>query len=276
MASEPAPRQGGAGSRSAARTQGRATSFAQASFALSKRWWWQLKRTPMEVVVALAQPTLWLILFGNLFSQSGLVTGSSYISFMTAGVVVMTVFNAALNGGAQILFDRETGMLHRLLATPIPPSAVLWSRLLYVLSITTLQALVILLVAMALGVRIESGLVGLAMVLVTGIFLGIGITAVSMGLAFVVRHHGQWFSIIGFVSLPLLFASNALAPLEAMPAWLQTISRLNPMTYAVSVARQLVLEGIDWGAIFSAFAVLGLFGFAMALLALRLARRAVD
>ncbi len=50
----------------------------------------------MEVVVALAQPTLWLILFGNLFSQSGLVTGSSYISFMTAGVVVMTVFNAAL------------------------------------------------------------------------------------------------------------------------------------------------------------------------------------
>jgi ABC-2 type transport system permease protein len=253
-----------------------ATPFLQASLALSKRWWWQLKRTPLEVVVALAQPALWLVLFGNLFAKSGVVTGTSYIAFMTAGVVIMTVFNAALNGGAQILFDRETGMLHRLLAAPIPPGAILWSRFVYVLGLTSFQALVIILVASLLGVRIASGVTGLVLILATGILLGVGITALSMALAFTFKHHGQWFSVIGFVSLPLLFASNALAPFEAMPGWLQVLTRFNPMTYAISAARQLILEGFDLVVIASMAAALLSFDVVMILLALAAMRRALE
>ncbi|HEX7002651.1 MAG TPA: ABC transporter permease [Trueperaceae bacterium] len=243
---------------------------------MSKRWWWQLKRTPLEIVVALAQPALWLVLFGNLFANSGVVTGTSYIAFMTAGVVIMTVFNAALNGGAQILFDRETGMLHRLLAAPIPPGAVLWSRFFYVLGLTTFQALVILLVASLLGVRIASGVAGLVLVLATGILLGIGVTALSMALAFTFKHHGQWFSVIGFVSLPLLFASNALAPVEAMPRWLQLLTTFNPMTYAISAARQLILEGFDWWVMTTMASALLSFDIVMILVALAAMRRALD
>jgi ABC-2 type transport system permease protein len=230
----------------------------------------------MEIVVALAQPTLWLILFGHLFAETELLAETNYISFMTAGVVIMTVFNAALNGGAQILFDRETGFLHRLLATPIHPGAILWSRFAYVLGLTSFQALIILFVASLMGVSLTSGIPGLLLILITGILLGVGITAISMGLAFTFRHHGQWFSVIGFVSLPLLFASNALAPLDVMPSWLQTIARLKPMTYAITSVRHLILNGIDWRLLTSMASSLAVFDLVAMAFALAAMRRALD
>lgn len=253
-----------------------ATHSLRATLALSKRWWWRLKRTPLSLVVALAQPVVWLVLFGHLFAEADIVQGYTYIAFMTAGIVVMTVFNGALNGGVEILFDRETGMLRRLLAAPIPPGAVLWSRFAYVLGLTTLQALAILLIASLLGVRIAAGAWGLALVLITGILLGIGITALSMALAFTFKNHGQWFAVIGFVSLPLLFASNALAPLHVMPTWLRFVAELNPMTYAISSVRALILTGLAWEVLLPMSGVLILFGLAAIALALAALRRALD
>lgn len=174
------------------------------------------------------------------------MTEHSYIAFMTAGVLVMTVFNAALSGGVEILFDRETNVLQRLIASPIHPGAIFTSRFVFVISLATGQAAIILLVALILGVRVASGLLGLLLILATGILLGIGIMVISVTLALILRGHGPFFSIIGFVSLPLLFASNALAPLDVMPPWFRTVALLTPMTYAVSAVRVLVLEGVDW------------------------------
>lgn len=250
-------------------------TFRTATLALSKRWWWRLERTPLSIVITLAQPVLWLVLFGNLFAHT-VTADHSYIAFMTAGVVVMTVFNAALNGGTEILFDRENGMLRRLLAAPIPPGAVLWSRFIFVLALTTLQAVVILLVAFLLGVPVAAGWGGLLLILLTGILLGTGVTALSMALAFIFSNHGQWFAVIGFVSLPLLFASNALAPLEAMPTWLQAVAQLNPMTYAINTTRGLILEGYDWTTTLSMAGALLVFDALMIAFALSAIRKALD
>ena len=267
---------GGGGEGPVPTLPARSTPFGQATWALSTRWWWRLKRTPLSIVVALAQPALWLVLFGNLFAKSGMVQGSSYIAFMTAGVVIMTVFNGALAGGVEVLFDRETGMLKRLMAAPIPPAALLWSRFAFVLGVSTAQGVLILLVAFLLGVRVASGLGGVALVLATGVLLGIGVTALSMALAFAFRNHAQWFAVTGFVGLPILFASNALAPLQAMPVWLRWITRANPMTYAIAGARGLILDGFDVGRLLTMTAALVVFDTAMVAIALVAMRRAID
>lgn len=252
------------------------TPFVRASVALTRRWLWRLKREPAGLVSSLLQPAVWLILFGHLFAEGAAVTGSSYIAFMTAGVIVMTVFNAALSGGVEILFDREANVLQRLIASPIPPASIFASRFVFVIGLASGQAGIILLVALMLGVRIASGLVGLSLILATGILLGIGITAISVALAMALRSHGPFFSIIGFVSLPLLFASNALAPLDVMPAWLRWLARLNPMTYAISAVRELILEGIDWSIVGSMSGVLIAFDVAMVVLCLWVMSRALD
>jgi len=221
------------------------TPFLTATWGLVRRWAWRLKRQPAALVVTLIQPAVWLILFGNLFRNNTVVPDYSYIAFMTAGVVMMTVFNGGLAGGVELLFDKENGMLRRLMAAPIPRVAILLSRVIFVAVLTAAQSLVILLCAYGFGVVTVSGLVGVAMILLTGMIFGVGVTALSLALVFSLRDHGQFFSILEFASLPLIFASTALAPLESMPPWLQLVAQLNPMTYAINSVRELILEGFD-------------------------------
>ena len=62
-------------------------------------------------------------------------------------------------------------------------------------------------------------------------------------LAYRVGNHGTFFAVTGFITLPLLFMSNAFVPLDAMPRWMEIIARLNPLTYAITAMRTLVLDG---------------------------------
>ena len=119
--------------------------------------------------------------------------------------------------------------------------------------------------AALLGVRLATGLPGLLAVLAIAGLFGIGVTALSMALAFALRGHSQFFAIIGFVSLPSVFVSNALVPLSQMPPWLASLAALNPMTYAIGAVRLLVLDGFFWGPTLSTGAVLA--GFDAAALA---------
>ncbi len=80
-----------------------------------------------------------------------------------------------------------------------------------------------------------------------------------MALAFALRGHAQFFAIVGFVSLPLLFASNALAPLDAMPGWLQLIAQANPMTYTITASRSLILDGLQPSLLLTTLAVIAAF-----------------
>ncbi|HEY8424556.1 MAG TPA: ABC transporter permease [Limnochordales bacterium] len=229
--------------------------------AFLRRWYWRLRREPVSIFAALAQPVLWLFLFGNLFRRAGVAAtaGGDYLAFMTAGVVVMTIVNAALAGGIEVMFDREQGLLARLLAAPIRPASVLVGRFLFVVIVTSLQAGVILAMARLMGVRPATGLPGVAGVLAIGVLLGAGVAVLSLSLAFRLRTHGEFFELIAFISLPLLFLSSALVPLEAMPGWMAAVARLNPMTYAIDAVRSLMLRGWATGLLAGVAGVLVLF-----------------
>jgi ABC-2 type transport system permease protein len=210
------------------------------------RWLARLRREPLAVAALLFQPMVWLLLFGHLLArmaQTAPVPGGSYLRFMAAGAVVMTTFNACLQGGVELLFDRESGFLVRMLAAPARRISIVTSRFGYLAALTGVQSAIILLAAWIMGVRYASGLAGIAACLGIGALFGAGITALSVGLAFALKSHGQFFPVIGFVSLPLTFASSALVPLALMPAWMRAVARLNPMTYAVDAVRDLILGG---------------------------------
>ncbi|MGH9894532.1 MAG: ABC transporter permease, partial [bacterium] len=159
------------------------------------------------------------------------------------GVVVMTVLNNGLAGGVDLLFDKENGFLERLMSTPIRRTSVILSRFLFVMTITGLQILVILGVASLFGVQPQTGLLGVAVVLFIGVLFGVGLTAISMAMAFSVKSHGDFFSVLGFLSLPMIFLSSALVPLSAMPTWMSVLARFNPMTWTIDAIRPLILSG---------------------------------
>jgi ABC-2 type transport system permease protein len=108
-----------------------------------------------------------------------------------------------------------------------------------------LQCLLILVLGILFGVRVATGVAGVAMLLVTGLLLGFGVTVISLLLAFVLKNHGDFFAIMGITALPLTFLSSAFVPLETLPAWMRLLARINPMTYAIDAMRSLVLTGWD-------------------------------
>src|SRR6188472_882366 len=80
--------------------------------ALTMRWVLRLSREKFSMLFTLVQPMLfWLIFFGNLFQRAAdpqVTQAPNYISFLAAGVVVMTVLNNGLAGGVDLLFDKKT------------------------------------------------------------------------------------------------------------------------------------------------------------------------
>lgn len=244
--------------------------------ALLGRWLARLKREPFALAGAIVQPVIWLLLFGHLLSrmaEQSSIPGGDYLRFMTAGAVVMTIFNAGMIGGVELLFDRESGLLVRLFAAPIHRISIVTSRFIYVVGMSCLQSLVILVVAYLMGVRYAAGVLGIAASLFLGALFGAGVTTLSIVLAFVLRNHGDFFTITNFAGLPLTFVSSALVPLSLMPGWMRTLAELNPMTYGIDAVRSLTLEGWSLTVLGRASAALLLFDLLCLLLATSVLRR---
>jgi len=252
------------------------TPFIRSTLALARRWVRRLRREPVGLLASLAQPVVWLVLFGNLFTNLVTFSQYNYVAFMTAGVVVMTVFDGALSGGVELLFDRESGILRRIIASPISTSSIIASRMVFVLVIAGAQGLILLFVAVLLGVGIASGPLGIGLALLTSLLLGVGVLSASMALAFGLSGHAQFFSITGFISLPIIFASSALAPVSQMPLWLRAVASINPLTYTIDGVRHLILQGFDWVALGFVFLVLSVFDLVMFAVATWAMRRCLE
>jgi ABC-2 type transport system permease protein len=224
--------------------------WAQEVMALARRWWIELLRERLNLVLSIAQPAIWLVFFGAGVERAidaEVIGTDDYVGFMLAGIVTFTIVGNGVSGAMPLLWDKETGYLDRLMSMPIARSSVIVSRFVFQVAQQSAQILLVVLVALVLGVRIAAGPLGLLVILVAAALLTMSVTAAFSALAYAVPQHGTFFAIAGFVSLPLLFMSNAFVPLDAMPGWMEAVARLNPLTYAIEAMRTLVVDGWDAG-----------------------------
>jgi len=216
--------------------------------ALTRRQFLQMKRRPSSFIVGIIQPLIWLVLFSALFSKAPagfLPQHSSYGNFIAAGLIVFTAFSGALNAGLPVMFDREFGFLNRILVAPLRSrSSVVLASVVHIGIISLIQSLVIMTAAFLLGYGWPVGL-GMIVVLLTLSILTLGVTALSMGLAFALPGHIELLAITFLINLPLLFASTALAPLSFMPTPLQWLASFNPLTYAIEPIRFAYRSGLS-------------------------------
>ena len=220
--------------------------FVQETLALTRRLFIQLQRRPSTLIAGLIQPLMWLVLFGALFQNvpQGLFGESqNYGQFLGAGIIVFTAFGGALNAGLPVMFDREFGFLNRLLVAPLASRfSIVFASAIFIAVMSLLQTAAIIATSAFLGAGLPS-LSGLALVVGIVLLLVLGVTALSLGLAFALPGHIELIAVIFVTNLPLLFASTALVPLSFMPQWLQTVASLNPLSYAIEPIRYLYLHG---------------------------------
>ncbi|MBW4486561.1 MAG: ABC transporter permease [Trichocoleus desertorum ATA4-8-CV12] len=250
------------------------SDFVQETLALTRRLFIQLQRRPSTLIAGIIQPLMWLVLFGALFQNvpQGLFGDSqSYGQFLGAGIIVFTAFGGALNAGLPVMFDREFGFLNRLLVAPLASRfSIVVASAIFITTLSLIQTAVIVSAIAFLGAGLPN-LLGLGVVTLIVFALVLGVTGLSLGLAFALPGHVELIAVIFVTNLPLLFASTALAPLSFMPRWLQVVATLNPLSYAIEPIRYLYLHNdwalnsvvmqAPWGAVSLGGALLVLFAF---------------
>ncbi|TML72099.1 MAG: ABC transporter permease [Actinobacteria bacterium] len=210
-----------------------------------------LMREPIWIALLLIQPMIWLLLYGQLFSRVPALRGSAstYIEFLLPGIVVMNAFFGGTWAGMSMITDLDRNVVSRFLATPASRLSIVLSQVVRAGLTAMVQALIILLVGLALGVRVHGGAAGWLVVLVIGALVAMVFAGISHGIALLVRREATMIAAANFVGLPLMFLSSILIQQRVMPGWMQSVARFNPVNWGVHAARDAVVTGGQWGQI---------------------------
>lgn len=198
-------------------------------------------KNPIQLVISLVQPVVWLGLFGKAINLSLDVPGG-YFSYLSAGMLAFIILFTAAFAGMSVVWDRRFGFMNKALSTPVGRGAIVVSKVLQSVVRSLIQAAVVLGIAVAFGMDTANfGIMTVAGSFAILFFMSFGLSSLFVMLALRSADWQTQMAIINLLNLPLLFASNALLPVESMPGWLQTVVRLNPVSYAVDGVRQMLL-----------------------------------
>jgi ABC-2 type transport system permease protein len=205
----------------------------------------KLKRDPLELLTRAIQPALWLLIFGQVFGRiKAIPTGNqSYLTFMVPGILAQSVLFIAIFYGISVIWERDLGILQKLLVTPAPRSALVLGKALSAGVRGLAQGFIIYLLAITLRIPLRLG-VGAILGVAGFIILGSALfSTFSLGVACVVRTRERFMGVGQVLTMPLFFTSNAIYPLSIMPPWLRALAKVNPLSYQVDALRVLMVQG---------------------------------
>jgi len=220
------------------------TEFLRDTFALADIELRKLRRDPLELLTRAIQPALWLLVFGQVFGRlKAIPTGEmNYVTFMVPGILAQSVLFIAIFYGISVIWERDLGILQKLLVSPAPRTALVLGKALSAGVRGLSQAIVIYLLASLLRVRLRFG-IGLLGVLAFVVLGSAIFSTFSLAVACLVKTRERFMGIGQVLTMPLFFASNAIYPLAIMPGWLRTFAKLNPLSYQVDALRALMVQG---------------------------------
>lgn len=214
--------------------------------------------SPLLVAVSLIQPLLYLLLFAPLLgSVSGLTSlaqGSAYNWFVPGLMIQIAIFSIS-SGGWALITEMRTGVLERMRVTPVSRLALLLGRTLRDITTLVVQAAIIVVASLPLGLKLRLPGILIAFALVA--LLALLVSSVSYAVALQIRSEDAFGGIVFSASLPLLLLSGVLLPMTLAPRWLQRLSDVNPLLYAVNGERALFANHIWDGDVIKGFAVIG-------------------
>ena len=205
----------------------------------------KLRHDHLDIFTRSVQPLLWLFVFGTALHNSRALTLGKldYRAYLAPGVMAQAALFIAIFFGLAVIWERDVGQLQRLLATPLPRTAIVLGKATGA-GVRALVQSVLLLVVLAvaqIGIHWNVfGVIGALALLVLGTA---SFACLSMLIAAGVRSRERFMGIGQLVMMPLFFASSALYPLAIMPGWLHVIARVNPLTYEVEGLRGFLLGG---------------------------------
>jgi len=274
-----------------------------------KKWY----KAPVVFILTIIQPVLWMGLLGKAMNISAIFTASTiqppqftppltpqqlmqlsqyfqglqsqimlgafnttdYFSFMAVGMIAFTALFTTMFSGMSVVWDRRLGFLNKVLSTPVSRSVIILSKVLSATLRSMFQAGIIILVAVAFGLKFGPNFTPLNFLGVFGIIFLICMGLSSLFIAINIRSTRieTPMAVMNLINLPLMFASNAFFPTNLMPTWLQAIANVNPLTYTTDAVRQLLIFNTDYAKFAFDFAYVGIFAAVLTVIGIVLSWR---
>ncbi len=230
------------------------------AISLIRREYLRWIRAPTWVISGLMSPILYLLLFGQAFDLGKLLPpgtpaaalaqalsgAPNYFSYFAVGMVAFASVTAAMFSGTGIIFDKQLGILQRILSTPISRRSVFLASLGFRGILTLIPAFLVVGFALLLahvpdvaGLSLGAHVTALDGVqfLVAALVLSVAFTALFLSFGFAAQRIESYFGVVTILQLPILLTSNAMYPVSIMPTWLQYLVGFNPISLAVNVMR---------------------------------------
>ncbi|GGO80006.1 ABC transporter permease [Wenjunlia tyrosinilytica] len=211
--------------------------------ALARRNLMQIKADPESMFDALLMPIIFTLLFVYVFG--GAVSGSQheYIQYMIPGLMAMMGMNIAMSVGSGINSDFKTGVMDRFRTMPIARSSVLVAKVVVEMGRMMVATTILLAMAFVLGLDVRTTPLHLLAAVALALAFGASLVWTSMLLGLAVNSPQAVQGIGMLVLMPLQFGSSIFAPTSTMPGWLESFTKINPLSNLADACRNLVNGG---------------------------------
>jgi ABC-2 type transport system permease protein len=204
----------------------------------------KIRHDRSELYTRAIQPALWLLIYGEVFTKIHAIPtpeGIPYLAYLAPGIIGQSALFVAIFYGIQIIWERDAGVLTKLMVTPTPRAALITGKAFAAGLRSVIQAAVVVVLSAILGVALTGNplkLIATACVVVLGSAF---FACLSMTIAGLALRRDRLMGIGQAITMPLFFSSSALYPVSIMPGWLQVVTKVNPLSYEVDALRGLLL-----------------------------------
>jgi len=201
-------------------------------------------RNRVRIITALVQPILFLFVLGTGLSPI-MRTGShgfDFKTFLFPGILGMTVLFTAMFSAVSIVWDREFGFMREMLVAPVRRASLVIGKCAGGATVATIQGAIIIVLAGLVGVPYSPVLI--ITLLAEMALTAFGVTALGVTVAARISQVESFQFVMQLLVLPMFFLSGAVFPLADLPQWLEVLTRIDPLTYAIAPMRSAVFEHI--------------------------------
>ena len=208
--------------------------------AIIKRNMTNFTRDRMRLVLTIFMSVFFLFIFSFVMKGNAFGVAAQQLNYLISGIIIMTVFQSALNNSTGILDDMANGFMKEIIVSPVARWQISIGQVLSATIIATVQGLIVIIIGLFMGLRIDV----LQFVQMFMVMVAVGLTFSSIGLylATLAKSSTTFQLMINIFIMPLTFLSGAYIPTTMMPKIIRPLIYLNPLTYTTAIFRYITLK----------------------------------
>ncbi len=215
---------------------------ANAVYVLIVRDYKKFVREKARLISTLARPLIWLFLVGG--GMSKLVSPGMdvpYMQFIFPGILGMTILFSSIFSSISIIWDKEFGLMKEILVAPVSRLSIVIGKALSGTIISVIQAAIIMMLFPLLGIKLD--LMAITSAIAISFLLAFCISSLGIIIATFFESFESFSAIMNFIVMPMFFLSGAMYPVNKLPAILQFITKINPLTFGIDALKHAILPG---------------------------------